>query len=240
MANAGQQVPGCAYPGCNNEPRPGQAGPAAEPGYCGLPDPVTGEPHMLLVLKCFPPEHRIFELTMYNPRSGCYGPRLEVWTGSYKMEARKANNNYLEQQDSMKLARIEADQHWVPLNRARDWWPQDERYGWPAPAGDVGLLGGSDSLTGWLKSRGVLHWSDEIHDLDWAEHKEFKSFRVELVFDAPFMRPLSPATSEQVHFFLRSDDVKHVGWWKIGQMFTFSAIKKDVSASALTYSAITK
>ncbi len=48
MANAGQQVPRCAYPGCENEPRPGQAGPAAEPGYCGLPDPVTGEPHTAL------------------------------------------------------------------------------------------------------------------------------------------------------------------------------------------------
>ena len=44
MANAGQQVARCAYPGCENEPRPG----SAEPGYCGLPDPVTGEPHTAL------------------------------------------------------------------------------------------------------------------------------------------------------------------------------------------------
>ena len=44
MANAGQQVARCAYPGCENEPRPG----SAEPGYCGLPDPVTGEPHAAL------------------------------------------------------------------------------------------------------------------------------------------------------------------------------------------------
>ena len=44
MANAGQQVARCAYPGCENEPRPGPA----EPGYCGLPDPVTGEPHTAL------------------------------------------------------------------------------------------------------------------------------------------------------------------------------------------------
>ncbi len=48
MANAGQQVPRCAYPGCKNEPRPGQGGPSVEPGYCGLPDPVTGEPHTAL------------------------------------------------------------------------------------------------------------------------------------------------------------------------------------------------
>ena len=26
----------------------GRRGPAAEPGYCGLPDPVTGEPHTAL------------------------------------------------------------------------------------------------------------------------------------------------------------------------------------------------
>ena len=44
MAHAGQQVPGCAYPGCKHEPRPGPA----EPGYCELPDPVTGEPHTAL------------------------------------------------------------------------------------------------------------------------------------------------------------------------------------------------
>ena len=46
MARTGQEVPRCAYPGCENEPRPGEAG--AEPGYCGLPDPVTGEPHTAL------------------------------------------------------------------------------------------------------------------------------------------------------------------------------------------------
>jgi hypothetical protein len=48
MAKTGQEVPRCAYPGCENEPRPGEAGAAAEPKYCGLPDPVTGEPHTAL------------------------------------------------------------------------------------------------------------------------------------------------------------------------------------------------
>ena len=38
---------GRAYPGCENEPQPGAAQ-GAEPGYCGLPDPVTGEPHTAL------------------------------------------------------------------------------------------------------------------------------------------------------------------------------------------------
>ena len=48
MVKAGQQVLRCAYPGCENEPRPGEAGAVAEPGYCGLPDPVTGDPHTAL------------------------------------------------------------------------------------------------------------------------------------------------------------------------------------------------
>jgi hypothetical protein len=48
MANAGQQVPRCAYPACENEPQPAQEGLTAEPAYCGLPDPVTGEPHTAL------------------------------------------------------------------------------------------------------------------------------------------------------------------------------------------------
>jgi len=43
MAKTGQEVPRCAYPGCENERLPGEAGAAAEPGYCALPDPVTGE-----------------------------------------------------------------------------------------------------------------------------------------------------------------------------------------------------
>ena len=46
MAMTGQEFSRCAYPGCENELRPGEA--AAEPGYCGLPDPVTGEPHTAL------------------------------------------------------------------------------------------------------------------------------------------------------------------------------------------------
>ena len=38
----------CAYPCCENEPRPGEEGAGAKPKYCGLPDPVTGRPHSAL------------------------------------------------------------------------------------------------------------------------------------------------------------------------------------------------
>ena len=49
MVKTGEEVLRCAYPGCENEnePRPGEAG-AAEQGYCGLSEPVTGEPHLAL------------------------------------------------------------------------------------------------------------------------------------------------------------------------------------------------
>src|SRR5512133_353755 len=47
MAKTGQEIPRCGYPDCVNEPRPEQEG-SAQPGYCGRPDPVTGEPHTAL------------------------------------------------------------------------------------------------------------------------------------------------------------------------------------------------
>ncbi len=47
MVKAGEGVFRCAYPGCENEPRPGEAG-TAEQGRCELPDLVAGEPHLAL------------------------------------------------------------------------------------------------------------------------------------------------------------------------------------------------
>jgi hypothetical protein len=44
MVKAGEEVFRCAYPGCDNEPPLG----AAERGYCGLPDPVAGDPYLAL------------------------------------------------------------------------------------------------------------------------------------------------------------------------------------------------
>ena len=39
MSKTGQEVLRCAYPGCENQPRPAEVGAAAEPGHCGPPDP---------------------------------------------------------------------------------------------------------------------------------------------------------------------------------------------------------
>ena len=47
MVKADEEVLRCACPGCVNAPRPGKAG-AAERGFCGLPDPVTEQPHRAL------------------------------------------------------------------------------------------------------------------------------------------------------------------------------------------------
>ena len=47
MVKAGEEVLSCPYPGCENEPRPGEAG-AAKQGCCGLLGPVTGEPYLAL------------------------------------------------------------------------------------------------------------------------------------------------------------------------------------------------
>ncbi len=47
MVKADKEVLGCAYPGCENVARQGKPG-AAEQGSCGLPNPVTREPHLAL------------------------------------------------------------------------------------------------------------------------------------------------------------------------------------------------
>jgi len=47
MVKAGEEVLRCAHPGRENEPQPGEAG-TSEQGYCGLPDPVAGEPYLAL------------------------------------------------------------------------------------------------------------------------------------------------------------------------------------------------
>ena len=47
MVKAGKEVLRCVCPSGENVPRQGELG-AAEQGRCGLPGPVTGEPHLAL------------------------------------------------------------------------------------------------------------------------------------------------------------------------------------------------
>jgi hypothetical protein len=46
MTRTTQGASSCRYPGCKNEPRPAEEGAGAK--YCGLPDPVSGQPHTAL------------------------------------------------------------------------------------------------------------------------------------------------------------------------------------------------
>lgn len=48
MATTRHEAMTCAYPGCENEPQSTEEGMAAQPKYCGLPDPVSVVPHTAL------------------------------------------------------------------------------------------------------------------------------------------------------------------------------------------------
>ena len=156
-----------------------------------LTDPRSGTPQMVLVLKDFTPSHRIFQLTMYNAPTGDGTPWVQTWTGTYKMESRRANNKEFEAQDAVKLVRLHADQYWIPVDRDRP-----------------------DRVKNSLMARGLLNWTDEIAYIDWLERKDFKPFFAELIVDAPFMWAEPPIPTEHARFFLRSDEVTKIGWWK--------------------------
>lgn len=198
-----------------------------------LTDKKTGFPRMLLVLKCWPVDHRVFEFTMRNPWDeaalaridGSPLPRIEVWTGTYKMISRKYASDQLSVQDLMQMIRLSVEQHWVPASPDH-YWPlvAESRDRLP----QHGLS--PHTLAGALESRDLIHWTDEISYIHWTEHKEFKEFFAELIFDAPFMRKSPPSTSERMKFFLRSDAVKKIGWWKIGTQYEFSAVNKHYDA----------
>lgn len=184
-------------------------------------DKATGAPRMLLVMKYWPVDYRVFQLVMRNPWEGTSSPRVEVWTGTYKMMSRRTEDNYMSTQEQIQMVRLSFDQHWVPVERG---------HYWPAVLEDPLRLrhDGLSPLTlaGALQAEDRLHWSEEISYIHWAEHKDFKQFFAELIFDAPFMRKDYVATSEKMKFFLRSDSVKKVGWWRIGTEQTFTSLKK--------------
>jgi hypothetical protein len=184
-------------------------------------DPVTKLPRMLLVLKYWPVDHRVFQLVMRNPWDSAPVPRIEIWTGTYKMMQRRLPGGQLSDQEMMQMVRLSMEQHWVPVERGHYWPPVNE---------DLDRLRRNElsplTLAGSLEDQGLIHWSEEISYIHWTEHKDFKEHFVELILDAPFMRKDYVATSEKMKFFLRSDAVKRVGWWPIGTEYTFSAIKK--------------
>ncbi len=168
-----------------------------------LTDPATGVPHVLLVLRDYTPSHRIFQLTIYHHEPGLNLPWAETWTGTYKMEARKAGDGNRGREDDIKLARLHADQYWLPVERNRP-----------------------ESIKNVLEARGLIDWTDEINYIDWLERKDFKPFFAELIFDAPFLRTLPELSGGRVAFFLRSDEVTKIGWWNIGTTYVLSPVHK--------------
>ncbi|MGO8752221.1 MAG: hypothetical protein ACLQNE_40295 [Thermoguttaceae bacterium] len=169
-----------------------------------LTDPVSQTPQMVLVLHDFNPSHRIFALTMYNTVTGDGIPWIQAWTGTYKTEARRANHKDIQAQDAVKLVRLHAEQYWVPVDRDRP-----------------------DHVRNILKARHLIDWTDEMAYIDWLERKDFKPFYAELVFDAPFMWSEPPIPSEHMRFFLRSDEVTKIGWWKLGAEQVLTPIRKQ-------------
>ena len=89
-------------------------------------DPATGAPRMLLLLKHWPVDHRVFQLVIRNPWEGEPTPRIEIWTGTYKMMSRRLPGGQLSNQDMMQLVRLSFEQHWVPEERGHYWPPVQE------------------------------------------------------------------------------------------------------------------
>ncbi len=189
-------------------------------------DPSTPGRRILLVMKHWPVDHRVFQLVIRNPWEGEPTPRIEIFTGTYRIMSRRLPGGQLSNQDMMQLIRLSVDQHWVPEERGHFWPPVN---GYAANAEHNDLVNGRLSpltLAGALEAEHRIDWTEEISHIHWREHKDFHQWFIELVFDAPFMRKNYVATSEKMKFFLRSDSVKRVGWWKIGTEYMFSAVKK--------------
>lgn len=164
-------------------------------------DKLTGVPKMLLVIKCYTPDHRLFELYQYDRWDNEPEPTLRAWTGRYKMESRENRDKSM----SEKIVRLNVDEHWLPVDglklaKTRNW-----------------ML--SQGFVHWINEDHRFHWTEELDFLHWTEEQDFKPFLAEFKIepgDAP----------ENVKFLLRSDDIKRVGWWVIGTGYQLEPVKK--------------
>jgi len=173
-----------------------------------LVDKTTKAPQILLVLKCFNPDQRMFELYMFGRGHECQDRlSLRAWTGTYKMERREiASKGYAES-----LVRLKFDEHWLPVDpdkpaRLRQWMT------------DLGLVS-------WTRERSEIRWLEDVHLLDWTEEIDFKPFMAELKLDN--VPSQSEYYCDAIRFLLRSDDVRHVGWWQIGTDQVLAPVPKQ-------------
>jgi hypothetical protein len=173
-----------------------------------LVDEATKLPQALLVLKCFHPDHRVFELYMFGRGHECEDRLwLRAWTGTYKMERREyASKGIVES-----LVRLKFEQHWLPV----DPYKPDRLRRWMRETG----------LVEWARERYAVRWLEDVGLLDWIEEVDFKPFMAELKLDN--VPSQSAYYCDAIRFLLRSDDVKHVGWWPIGVDQVFTPVPKQ-------------
>lgn len=173
-----------------------------------LLDKATEEPRVFLVFNCFTPDHRIFSLYLHDQWEGDAYRTVRCWTGTYKMESREKKDKSIVE----KIVRLKCEQFWIPVDSDK---PNKMRR-WMAEQG----------YSRWLGEPEARHWTENLDFLHWTEEVDFKPFYAEFN-----MTPPSPATEPNVspdciHFFLRSDDVKKIGWWTIGTHYLMTPVKK--------------
>ncbi len=173
-----------------------------------LVDEVTGAPRLLLVMRCMRPDHRIFELYMYDWWDGTTVRTVDAWTGSYKMEARENRKTKLPE----KFVRLEFEQHWSPVDVGKQQWLER----WMTTQG----------YRRWIAEGDAAHWTEALSMLDWTEEIDFKPFFVQFKIDPAPNTVVGPRSIESIKFRMMSDDVKKVGWWKLDDEFVLSPVKK--------------
>lgn len=176
-----------------------------------LVDEATSTPRILLVFKCLTPDHRLFELYLYDRWDDEQVETVRAWTGTYKMESRENRDKSI----SEKLVRLNFDQHWVPVDGTKAIWIKD----WMTRLGFVY----------WTRESDLIHWIEALQFLDWTEERDFKPFLAEFKIDGP--TAAEPIPPENIKFLLRSNDVKRVGCWVIGTQYVLSPVKKWRRAS---------
>ena len=171
-----------------------------------LNDPLSSGPRVLLVIKCLRPDHRIFQLYLYDRWEEGPCATVRAWTGTYKMESREYRENGIAE----KIVRLNFEQYWLPVdgfkpNRIRAWMNEQD------------FVQRARDLT-------LFHWSEELDLLNWVEERDFKPFLAEMRVDGP--KPDEPIPAEYVKFLLRSADVKKVGWWLTGTEYVLEPVRK--------------
>ncbi len=180
----------------------------------GLVDDRSECPRLLLVLKCHTPDHRVFELYMYDmydihhdiDELGGHRPwrTVRAWTGTYKMQARENHDRSI----SERLVQLNVDRYWLPVE--------------PFKLCQLRRRADEHGLVVWRCDLHPADWPEELGLLHWREVRDFKPFLAELKVDLP----TAPDPPESIRFLLRSNDVMRVGWWTIGTEYVLSPVWK--------------